>query len=233
MGSKCISNLAQSRPPSASPNSLHHSLQWHLQTRSITAFKCISRLTRLRSTSSHGQGFQVHLQTCSITASTFTLFWFFKCVPKLAQSQPCSASPDSPDHSLEVYLWCHSLRASKITWWHPPSASWNWLYYSLQMYLQTGTITASKFAQSRPPYVSPNSLNQGLGVHLQTRSITVWRNAGSRSQTFYDQHSATPHMASGGNSWERAILPRDVYKGSVRIWKVSRHDEPHKLLRSI
>jgi len=44
--SKYSSNLAQSRPPSASPNSLNHGLQVHHQTHSITASKCISEFTR-------------------------------------------------------------------------------------------------------------------------------------------------------------------------------------------
>jgi len=38
-GSKCISKLARSRPPSASPNSLDHGLKVHLSTGSITASK--------------------------------------------------------------------------------------------------------------------------------------------------------------------------------------------------
>ena len=79
------SKFAQSWPPSASPNSLDHSLQVPLQTHSITAFKCIFKLTRLRPPSAspksldHGlqlhlqprsiPASQVHLQTCSITSS--------------------------------------------------------------------------------------------------------------------------------------------------------------------
>jgi len=41
VASKCISKLARSRPPSASPNSLDHCLKVHLKTRSITASKYI------------------------------------------------------------------------------------------------------------------------------------------------------------------------------------------------
>jgi len=44
--SKYSSNIARSWPPSASPNSLDHGLQVHLQTRSITASECISEFTR-------------------------------------------------------------------------------------------------------------------------------------------------------------------------------------------
>jgi len=43
---KCISKPARSRPPIVSPNSLDCGLQVHLQTRSITASKCISEVTR-------------------------------------------------------------------------------------------------------------------------------------------------------------------------------------------
>jgi len=90
MASKCISKLAwswprsaslsstwarlqvhlwvtRSRPPNASPNVLNLGLQLHLQTRSITASKCISEF--------HDLGLQVHLQTPSITAS--------KCISEL------------------------------------------------------------------------------------------------------------------------------------------------------
>jgi len=52
------SNLAGPWPPSASPNSLDHGLQVHIQTRSITASKCLSEFTRSPSPSAS--------QTCSI-----------------------------------------------------------------------------------------------------------------------------------------------------------------------
>ena len=73
--SKCISRLARSRPPSASPNWLDYGLQMHLQIRSITASKCISKFAQSQSPSlslkSLDYGLQVHLQTCSITASKY------------------------------------------------------------------------------------------------------------------------------------------------------------------
>jgi hypothetical protein len=47
MASTPISKLAWSRPPNAFPNSHDHGRQVHLQTLSITAAKCISKLTRL------------------------------------------------------------------------------------------------------------------------------------------------------------------------------------------
>jgi hypothetical protein len=86
--SKCLSKLAQLRPRSShnhglqvhisrfarlwpaseTPNLLNHGLQVHLRTCSITAFKCISVLARLRPPSLHDRELQVHLQTDSITA---------------------------------------------------------------------------------------------------------------------------------------------------------------------
>jgi len=95
MASKCISKLARSRPPTASLSPLDLSLQVHLQTRSITASKCISefmimaskcifKLARLRPPSSHDHGLQLHLQTGSITAS--------KCISEFTQSLSPSAS---------------------------------------------------------------------------------------------------------------------------------------------
>jgi len=67
-----------------------HGLRVHLQTRSITAFKCISKPARLRPPSLHHHGLQVHLQTRLITAS--------KCISKLARLRPRSASLSSLVH---------------------------------------------------------------------------------------------------------------------------------------
>jgi len=80
MASKCISKLTRSWPPSPSLSSLERSLQLHLQTRSITASKCISEFTR-------SLGLQVHLQTRWIAAS--------KCISEFTRSQSPSASQTS------------------------------------------------------------------------------------------------------------------------------------------
>jgi len=81
--SKCISILARSRPPSASPNSLNHRLQVYLQTRTITASICISEFSRSwppsASPSSLDLGLQVHLSTRSITASKYILISDGRC----------------------------------------------------------------------------------------------------------------------------------------------------------
>jgi len=81
-------------PPPSSPSiSLNHGLQVHLQTGSITASMCISKLAWLRRPpSSHDYGLQVHPQTSSNTAS------------KLAGSRPRNASLSSLDHGV-VKQW--------------------------------------------------------------------------------------------------------------------------------
>jgi len=104
MASKCISKLARSRPPSASPNSLDHGVQLHFPTCSIAVSKCISKVARSRlliaSPKSLDRGLQVHLQTCLITASKyiseFNLILASKCISKLAWSWPPSASLSYP-----------------------------------------------------------------------------------------------------------------------------------------
>jgi len=96
-------------PPSTPPISLDHGLQVHLQTRSITASKCISKPARSRppsaSPNSLDHGFQLHLQTRSIAAC--------KCISKLAPSRLPIASPNSLNHGLQVHLQTRSIAASK------------------------------------------------------------------------------------------------------------------------
>jgi len=136
--SKCISEFTRSRPPSASPNSHNHGLQVHLQTRSITASsvslnshdyglqtrsipasKCISKLARSRSRSvslcSLDHSLQVHLQTRSITASSVSLnshdyglqtcsITASKCTSKLARSRPWSVTLSSLDRHFQAHF---------------------------------------------------------------------------------------------------------------------------------
>jgi len=64
-----------------------------VQYRSITAFKWISKLARLRPPSSHDHGLQVHLQSRSITAS--------KWISQLARSRPPSTSLMSDGGCME------------------------------------------------------------------------------------------------------------------------------------
>jgi hypothetical protein len=73
----------------------------HLQTHSITASKCISKLARIWPSNSHDHGLQVR----KIKA--------YKCISKLAQSRSRSGSLNSLDYVLRVYLQIHSITASK------------------------------------------------------------------------------------------------------------------------
>jgi len=105
----CISQLAQSRPPSPSRRSLNFCVQLHLQPGQITASKCISKLaeTRPPSASPHRlyHGPQVHLWVHSILAC--------KCISKLSRSRPRSVSLSSLDPGLEVNLSTRSITAFK------------------------------------------------------------------------------------------------------------------------
>jgi hypothetical protein len=144
--SKYSSNLALSRPPSASPKSLDYGLKVHLLTRSITASKCISKPARSPSQSSHNDGLpsaspnsldlslQVYLHTHLIMAC--------KCISELARSHTPSVSRNSLDYDFEV----HSITASK--------------------YL-------SKLAQSQPWSVSLSSIDHHFQVNLELLSSTA------------------------------------------------------------
>jgi len=117
--SKYSSNLARSRPPSVSPNSLDHALQVHLQTRLFTASKCISKLARSRPPSVSPDSLDHGLQVRMIMAS--------KCISKLARSRPPSSSLSSLNLCLQVHLQTLSITAStcisEFTQSPSPSAS--------------------------------------------------------------------------------------------------------------
>jgi hypothetical protein len=127
-------------PPSTRPNSLDYGLQVHLQTSSIAASKCISKVARSRPPIASpillDRGLQVHLQTRSSTAS--------KCISKLARLQ----HPSSRDHGLQVHLHTRLITASKciskLARSRPSSVSLNSPDYGLQAHLQTRSITASE-----------------------------------------------------------------------------------------
>jgi len=81
-------------------------LQVLVQSRSITASKCISNLARSGprslSPNSLDSGLQVRM----------SMAW--KCISKLAQSQSWSASLSSLDHGLQMYLQLHLITTSKF-----------------------------------------------------------------------------------------------------------------------
>jgi len=98
MASKCISQHAQLRLPSASQSALDLGLQLHLQTRSITTSKSVSEFT----------GWQPLIESlCPLELSVS------KCIPKFTWSRSPSASLSSLDLSLQVHLQTLSITASK------------------------------------------------------------------------------------------------------------------------
>jgi len=115
-------------------------LQVLLQSCSITACKCISKVTHSQPWSalliSVHQGLQVHPQTHSITAS--------KCISKLARLR----RPSSRELGLQLHLHTHSITISecisKFPRSGPPSVYLNPLNSGLQVHLQTGSIVASE-----------------------------------------------------------------------------------------
>jgi len=140
--------LPPDRPLQSTPAiSIDHSLSVLLQTRSITASKCISEFN-LISASKCISKIALSRPPCASLSSTW--------------SRPPSASPNSLYHGLQVHL--------SDTWSRPPNASPNSLYHGLQVYLwvqlnlglqmhlQTRSITASKCISEL--------LDLGLQMHL-------------------------------------------------------------------
>jgi hypothetical protein len=137
MTSKCISKLDRSRRSS----SHDHGLQVHLQTRSITASKCISEFNLISASKCISElldlGLQMHQETPSITAS--------KCISELHH------------HGLQLHLQTRSIMASKcisefnsitaskciskLAPFRPPSASLSSLNQRLQVLLRLRSST--------------------------------------------------------------------------------------------
>jgi hypothetical protein len=177
----------------------------HLQTRWITASKCISELH--------------DLQTCLITTS--------KCISKFNLISASKCISELHDLGLQMHLQTHSITASNY------SSEFNSIAASkcisdlldlglqmhLQMHLQTHSIFSSKCisqfnlisaskcfskpARSRPPRgsmssaqswsasVSPNSLDRGLQVHLPVHTITASKCISMFSQSSVSRSSCT------------------------------------------
>ena len=138
------STLARSRPLRVSPNSVDYSLQSH----SITASKCIAKLAGLWPASLHDHGHQLH-------------------IAKLDWSRPPSVSPNSLDYSLHKCI-------SKLPRSRSRSASLSSVDHCLQEYLQICSITASmcisNVARSQPRSVSLSSLDHHCQAQLELLS---------------------------------------------------------------
>jgi len=228
--SKCISKLVRLWPPSASLYSLNYGLQVHLQTGAIMASKCILKVAWLAPPSLHDHGLQVH-------------------VSKLAESLPPSPSPNSVDHSLQVYLQTCTITAfkfiSKLVQLRHPSASPNSHNYGLQVHLECCSITVSecisKFTRSLRPFLSSNTLDYCLPRNLQTGSIMASAciaeftrlQCGETLELEGRQPiiNTPPHLARH----TKGILETELFwlgehRMRVRGYEgIPRHDEPHKL----
>jgi hypothetical protein len=130
--------------PNTPSISLDHSMQMHLQSRSITATESISCLLdyilQIRSITpsklARSSRNHVHLQSRSMTA--------FECISKLTWSQPPIEYPNLHDHGHEVrmimvspnsssnslncglgkYLWFHAIISNMYcSRWEPPGVS--------------------------------------------------------------------------------------------------------------
>jgi hypothetical protein len=122
--SKCITDFAQSRPPSASPNSLNHGIEVYLQTRSITACQFTQSWYPT-----------AYLQPCSIMPSKF------------AQSGP-------PPAHLQSRLITISESITKFPPPRTPIVSSNTLDYGVQVDVQQPSLMASKCTSAFPASLS-------------------------------------------------------------------------------
>jgi len=155
----------------------------------------------------------------------------------LTRSRPPSASPNSLDHRLQVYLQTPSITASKciskLAQSQPPSVSPNSVDYGLQV----RTITASKcipeFTRSWPPSASLSSLDLGLQVHLQTHSVTASKYISKLAQLW--PPSASLNSLDHGLQVHRSRATAGVrrYRGNGGGRSFDRHLQAHLELLTI
>jgi len=201
--STCIIKLARSQPPSASlssnwswhpsasPNSLNHSLQMHL---------CVQHDLGPANASpyslNHGRQvqlgvqlyliLQVHLQTRSIMACKFEWSWppsvsrsiiASKSISEFTRTWLLSLSSNSTEQGLQVYLQTSSITASKciteITRLWPTSQR------------------ISKLSRSHTPSASLRSHTNCLQVYLWVHSIIIFRRTSNCLQA---QPAASPDI---------------------------------------
>ena len=107
-------------------------------------------------------GLQVHLQTRSMTAA--------KCITKLAQSRPWSASLSSLDLGLKLDLYSRSITASKFALTRTPTL----LDYAVAMHLCIHLMSASKCI-SIVAWIWPPSTSLSSQVVQRWSSQCIWR----------------------------------------------------------
>jgi len=152
-------------------------IQVHLQSLSITASRCISKLALSWPLSAslsymisackciselHDHGLQVHLQTRSIMAS--------KCISEfnLILASKCISEVLNP--GLQMHLQTRLITASKCI------SVFNSIWASKcisKLARSQPPSTSPKFTQLQLPSESPSSLNQQLQVLLQLHCSTV------------------------------------------------------------
>jgi len=195
------SKLAQSPPPSVSPNSNYYILQ----VRTIMASKCISILAHLPPLHSLDHGLKVYLPTHSIKA--------FKCISKLEQLRP----PSLHIYGLQVHLQTRMIMASKLARLRPPSISPNSHGYGLQVHLQTCSITISecisKSTRSRSLSESPNTPDYRLQVQLQTPSA---KNISVQAERLR-QGGRVPSEPSETPRWHTTPRPAPIRRVALHI----------------
>jgi len=150
-----------------------------VQSHSIMAYKCISKLAWWWPAIWHNHGLQVHLQLArSQPPSVSPNSHDFGLQVSTIMPSKC-ISPNSLDHGLLVFIKTRSITASKFGRGWPPSASPHFLDNYLEVYLWVHSITASKCISkyTRLPLsnASPNSLNHALGVNPWVHSIVILR----------------------------------------------------------
>ena len=161
-------------------------LQVVVQTPSVMASKCISKLGRLRPPSSYLQTHSRHrlrpssqpnshdtgLQVRMITAT--------KCISKLAQLRP----PSSHHLGLEGHIL--NLTRSRL-----PTISPNSLGFSLQVRSIMASMCIYTLAWSRPPSASPNSVDHCLEMYLWVHPVCIFMRTLNCSQA---QPAASPDI---------------------------------------
>jgi len=132
----------------------------------------------------------VHLETCSITAYNY--------ISKLAPLWPTSASPNSLNHGMQVYLQTCSIMAYKLVQSWPPSASPN--FRSI-----TASKCISKLARSWPTSVFPHLFNYSL----QGGTIMACKCISKHSLDY----SLQVHISKVTPSWPASVSPNSFHYG--------------------
>jgi len=238
--SKYSTKLAWSRPPGASPHLLDHGLQLYLQTRSITASmvprswpasaclqtrsitasKCICKPARWRPPGASpdlvDSGLQLFLQSRFIEASKFA-----RSLPPSAYLQTCSITASQ----------CISILRQSL----PPNISPNIFHYGLQVHLQTwwiiGSECISEFTRSWcgemvvldgwHPIINtlPHLAWHTKGIHGNERFLPEERRKWVRQYDGIPGHDEPHKLCGSMNAWKQCMRN---HTNCVGLWKLGR-----------